>query len=231
MINLFRPASCIVVASMGRSGSTLCYTTLSRPSSRWRRKKGRGFYPSLGEAPLKPGTIIKTHDYPDSLSDKSGQAKVLFVFGSTYEASLSVYACREKYGDEWISSHFDHCKSIAQFDDIFDFDALGMSQQVRAWAVEDKVPVLCVRYDSLWQNASEISDFTGHRFNLPARTLREEKHIPAELKENAAKTYEKFDKVIAKLPDIFLAGPSMFDYVKQIDADSRFSKEARQRFR
>ncbi|MDZ7709748.1 MAG: hypothetical protein U5K36_06430 [Roseovarius sp.] len=87
-----------------------------------------------------------------------------------------------------------------------------MAQQIKEWSVFDEVPVLCVRLDALWRHAGDIARFTGYAFDLPPKQARIEKNIPEDLRQRAHTVYAPLDEEIAKLPDLFMAGPEMAPY-------------------
>lgn len=219
---------CVIVASMGRSGSTLTFSILSKAARTWLNRNPGLFCASLDEAPFKRGTIIKTHDYPGALRARHHEAvRVLFVFGATYDAALSVYSCRDRLGVEWVAEHFRNCKSPAGFDDLFRFDALGMAQQIKEWSVFDQVPVMCVRLDALWQHAADIARFTGYTFDLPPKRARIDHVVPEDLKQRAQAVYAPLDEEIDKLPDLFMAGPNMMASIEGIPDNPAFAKVTR----
>ena len=217
----------IIVASMGRSGSTLCYAALRAAAMGRLGRDPAYFAPSLARTRLRRGQIVKTHDYPDALAARRAPAKALFIFGSTYAAALSVHACRARDGAAWVAQHFANCKSTASPDDLFHRDALGMAQQVRAWAVTDALPVLCVRYDALWDSLPRIARFTGYPLRLPEKTPRARGDLPEHLRRRAEAVYRPLDAILDRLPDAFVAGPGMQPQIRDIPDDPAFSPEAR----
>lgn len=223
----FSRRPCVIVASMGRSGSTLTFMTLNKAAKTWFNRSPGLFCQSLGSAPLSPGSIVKTHDYPDALRTRPEEVRVLFVFGSTYDAALSVYACRDRLGEAWVAEHFRNCKSPASLEDLFEFDALGMAQQVRDWSVFDRVPVMCARLDALWRYAADISRFTGYAFDPSPKRARVAHAVPDHLKQRAQAVYAPLDEEIGKLPDLFMAGPEMAASLEGIPCNQLFSKNKR----
>jgi hypothetical protein len=217
----------VIVASMGRSGSTLCYAALREAAMGGRGRDPAYFAPSLARTRLRRGQIVKTHDYPDALPARRAPAKALFIFGSTYAAALSVQGCRARDGEAWVAQHFAHCKSAASPDALFERDALGMAQQVKAWAVTEALPVLCLRYGALWDSLPRIARFTGYPLNLPMRTPRAAPDLPESLRQRAEAVYRPLDAIIDRLPDSFLAGPQMAPHVRDLPDDPAFSPEAR----
>ena len=166
---------CTVVASMGRSGSTVSYGSFLR-SMKWRfglraAKAASGFYQDLATAPLHPGSVVKTHDYPEGLADRSGDIRVLFCFGSPIDAVLSVKRQTETKGTAWGKQHLSNLRSQGSIDEILDRDVLGLEAQVDSWSRYEGHPTLCVHYDALWTAQDQISDFFEHNFRMPEKKI------------------------------------------------------------
>lgn len=204
---------CIIVASIGRSGSTLVSKTLKQSAQTIWRDRPYEFAASLSKAKLKRGTICKTHDYPAALTGKTGKAKALFIFGSTLDSAISVHSCIDRFGQDWIARHLKHLQSTGHIDDLFNYDVLMLAPQIKAWATFDSVPTLCVRYDRLWDHADQIAAFTGYKFDLPAFEERASKTLGDALMAKARKLYDPLDDIVMKLPAIFTAGPNMASQV------------------
>ncbi|GAW33892.1 hypothetical protein RA2_00937 [Roseovarius sp. A-2] len=224
---LWRRKPAIIVASMGRSGSTLCYAALREAAMGRFGRDPAYFAPSLARARLRRGQIVKTHDYPDALPARRAPCKALFIFGSTYAAALSLHVCRTRDGAVWVAQHFANCKSTASPDDLFARDALGMAQQVKAWTVTEALPVLCLRYEALWDSVPRIARFTGYPLHLPPKTPRATPDLPESLRQRAEAVYRPLDAILDRLPDAFVAGPEMQPHVRDIPDDPAFSPEAR----
>ena len=206
----------LVVASTGRSGSTLVYDALVEAVQRERFGTTAGHRArlvpdvawSLGEKVFRGGAVYKTHDYPRALAGQNN-VKVVFVFDLASEIALSVLKCRETEGDDWISEHLDHLKAPGRFDDILETDILGILPQMRAWTKFTGVPVLCVRYEGIWENLSAIREFTGLSVGLPERRDRTPKRFSDDVLKRVSETYGPIDQRVARLPDVFEAGPEM----------------------
>ncbi len=201
------PDQCIIVASNGRSGSTLTFKTI-RQSFRKRNKKRAdqaSFVARLKEADLCPPSLYKTHDFPDVLTSGPKQVRVVFCFGPTKDSALSVYSAKERYGQDWLDTHFYNLHATGNYDELFRRDVLQQARQIKEWATFEDVPVLCVRYDAIWDHQRDIANFTGFEFVPPARTERAPKNIPAALLEAANSVYDPIDKVVAELPSCFVA--------------------------
>ncbi|WP_171126876.1 MULTISPECIES: hypothetical protein [unclassified Ruegeria] len=199
---------CIIVASNGRSGSTLMFDALwvACKRRRWFRKPKAGFEPELATAELPAGSLIKTHDFPAGLKGREN-VKVLFCFGPTKDSALSVYSALERFGRDWVDQHFEHLHAKGTFDDLFEFDVLNQVEQMRRWGTFQDVPVLCLSYDAIWRRQEDVQDFLGLKFTLPERAERARKSIPDEVLAKAAQVYDPIDRALADLPELFVASP------------------------
>lgn len=210
MIPSKRPG--IIQASYGRSGSTMLYHALGEAMSQVRFGRNCHFVLdeswTLGEKPLRGGIVYKTHDYPDALSGRD-DLRTVFVFGAATEAALSVIAQEEKRGRAWIEEHLDHLKAPGSYDDILSSDSLGIASQLAAWTTFDKSPVLCLRYEGLWDNIDALQDFTGLPVVLPKRRDRSEKVVPKDDALAISRVYGPIDEMLNRLPDMFHAGPEI----------------------
>lgn len=203
----FRPDHCVIVASNGRSGSTMTYTALLEALKKLDPKVASQarFIARLDDAEFQAPFLYKTHDFPQTLSTWPKDTRVVFCFGPAKESSFSVYSAMEGYGPDWIKEHFYNMHATGTFDELFQRDVLQQARQIREWVTFQDIPVLCVHYDALWDYQKTISRFTGLDFAPPARRARAPKEIPAEFKESAGKVYDPIDDVVAQLPKCFRA--------------------------
>ncbi|WP_170436174.1 hypothetical protein [Ruegeria arenilitoris] len=211
-----KPDKCIIVASNGRSGSTLTYQAIRealalRDSSAANSSR---FVARLKEATFEAPLVYKTHDFPDALAKKPCNVRVLFCFGSAKDSAFSVYSAMDRYGAEWVSKHFYNLHATGTFDDLFKKDVLQQARQIKEWATFEDVPVMCVHYDAIWDYKAEISEFIGMEFQPPARKDREPKRIPDDLCLAANQVYDPIDRVIGELPKVFLASK---EYKETVD--------------
>lgn len=196
----------VVLASYGRSGSTMLYEAIGGAMSPGRFSRGRRFVFdlswSLAEDPPKRGTVCKTHDYPQALRGRD-DLKSVFVFGSPIEAVRSVILQHQTRGAEWVQEHLDHLKSTGRFEDITTNDVLGIGAQLDAWTTFTGAPVLCIRYEALWREIDRLRDFTNLNVELPPKRARDPKKL-CDADEAAIKnTYDRLEKRVATLPDAF----------------------------
>jgi len=204
MANLFRflkrPTDApIIVASMGRAGSTLVYHAIRK---KCRNPRDRKFIETLAGATFERGTVYKTHDFPDALQGQD--VKVVFLYSSASDSAKSVYNCRETKGAKWIEQHLRHLKSSDSIGDLFNKDILRIGDQIDAWTTCTHTPVLGLRYETLWENVDVLREFTGLRIRLPKKESREPKNLPAELEAKCHEAYAALDARIAAMPDFFL---------------------------
>ncbi len=209
----------IIQASYGRSGSTMVYEALASAMSQARFRMHfhdvRDESWTLGEKPLRCGIVYKTHDYPDALAGRD-DLRTVFVFGAATETALSVIDQEEKRGRDWIDRHLSNLKAPGRYEDILNADILGIGAQLDAWTTFDQSPVLCLRYDGLWDNLDRLRDFTDLPVELPERRARAEKSAPTEIASAIARVYGPIDARLARLPDAFVAGPE-FGFSSPVD--------------
>ena len=160
---------------------------------------------TLGEKPLRNGIVYKTHDYPDALKGRD-DLRSLFVFGPASDAVLSVLEQEVTEGRDWIDLHLDHLKAPGRFEDLLAFDALGIGAQLDAWTTFSGSPVLCIRYEALWDAETQIREFTGLPVCLPERRPRSAKSVPEDVASKVARIYGPIDARLQALPDVFEAG-------------------------
>lgn len=213
-----KPNTCIIVASNGRSGSTLTFQTIRQGMlERDVRTAGKfQFVSRLSEVTFPRPFVYKTHDFPDALSEKRDGVRVVFCFGSTKDSALSVYSAVERYGEDWVEKHFYNLHADGTFEDLLKKDVLQQARQIREWATFEDVPVLCVHYDAIWDHKAEISEFISLDFEPPKRRKREPKKIPENLLTAASAVYDPIDEIVAELPRIFLASKQYSDIVAKL---------------
>ncbi|AHM03738.1 hypothetical protein roselon_01350 [Roseibacterium elongatum DSM 19469] len=199
----------VIVASMGRSGSTLVHDALCQAVTRARfpaALQGQGLRIVTDQAwdldarPFAPGIVYKTHGLAEELPDHSG-AKVVFLFGSATDAALSVLACRDHYGDRWIRDHFAHLRASGPFEELGDRDVLRFGDQLDGWIGKTGTPRMILHYDALWDTEEALSRFVGVPVTLPARRARSgATAADAETRARFAASYAELDARIAALP-------------------------------
>jgi hypothetical protein len=215
-----------VVASLGRSGSTVVYDAVLECviATRFPQMAGLGLKIArddswnLGEKKLYGGCVYKTHDYPEAIVGND-KVRCVFMFGSTIDAALSVHSALERYSPEWVEEHFGHLKSDGDVSQLFETYVLGFYEQVRRWSTVSSLPVLCLRYETLWEHEKELADFCKLPVTLPEKRARVEKSYPDDVMQKAREVYGPIDDRLAALPDCFLAGPNMSSYFARVDVN------------
>lgn len=185
MNKLVSKISCpVVVASCGRSGSTMLTRALADSTLReWVQVLGRPvsdriankiiieYAWNLEERYLRSGFIYKTHDYPpETLSD---HVKYIYVYSDPIEVISSVLNKAEREGEEWLAKHARHLngKSTSRKDIIFE-DSINIVENISRWCNKEGNNVLAVKYNNLWERQDQLSDFIGFDFGLPERKER-----------------------------------------------------------
>lgn len=187
---IFLGVTPIIVASTGRSGSTMLFETIqscliaNRFKLLSRNKKinkklvklAGCYMDRLEDVFHNASPVKKTHALFDS-EKVANKAKYIFVYGSPFESALSV---DEKYEDEgpmWLDEHLYHLESEGDISDLFKKDILRYEDQLKAWLRSESDQVLCVPYDKLWEKQAIISDFLGFEVILPNKKARKHKQI------------------------------------------------------
>ena len=196
----------IVIASTGRSGSTLLTHAIAQAlvDSRFR------WLPSVIKRYIKHfstdyinriqnidganAPVIKTHDiFRKAFSDR---AKYIFVFGDPLESAQSVAQMGEKHGVNWIEEHIFHLVGRGNPREIFEKDVLNYEAQLKSWG--DSKGVFVVHYDDLWNKSEELKEFLGFELRLPERRERTEKALPLSFNQEMFDYLRKQEQALRK---------------------------------
>ncbi|EKE74338.1 hypothetical protein [Celeribacter baekdonensis] len=210
----------IVIASMGRSGSTLVYdavveAVIARSPLRnlfWGHRLTADQCWNLSNKPLIRGTVYKTHDYPERLVVNGGKA--IFLFGSTLDAAKSVHSAKERFGQEWVEEHFVNLRSEGKYEDLFKSDVLNFEKQIHSWAVTETIPTLCLRFETLWENSERLSDFLNMKVVLPKERARKVDDYDSEVTSALKHIFDPIDERLRSLPDCFISSHENEAYFK-----------------
>jgi hypothetical protein len=204
-----------IVASMGRSGSTLVYNAIVDGIAGARfsylgyfgRRLVGGEAWNLDLAILANGTVYKTHDFPYRVTS-GDRTKAIFLYRRPSDTILSLYRCMERDGRGWIDAHFVHLHASGRFEDLLTRDVLRYEEQISSWLNADNVEVLGLRYETLWDHADLISEFLGVEIVLPSYLApRQEADYDPQLVARVRDAYRSLDKVVAAMQDYFVSGP------------------------
>lgn len=177
----------IVIASTGRSGSTMLYESVvnSYIKSRYGKlcankvlykylKKAAGGYADRVKDLIKiKQPIIKTHslfreEYIDS-------AKYIFVFGDPFESAKSVENIVTNKDKVWFEEHVYHLESSGYIEDIYKSDVLNYNEQIESWASKKRSSILVLSYDDIWKNMDDVSKHIGFSVEIPKKKTRKKK--------------------------------------------------------
>lgn len=199
----------VLVASMGRSGSTLIHAAavdaFARlqfgPLARFARDIAAGEAWDLATTPLRSGVVYKTHGLASELPSTC-RPRVIFVFGPPSDAVLSVMSCHQRFGAAWTAAHLRHLRASGDYSDLANEDVLRMQDQVEGWFGAAGVPRLLLHYDAIWDQARTISAFIGAKIRLPEYQRRSpgDTRIDAVTVDAVRRTYAPLDRKIADLP-------------------------------
>lgn len=199
----------IVVASMGRSGSTLVHDAICRglgaarfgSSAHVATRLTAGYAWDLHTARLRPGVAYKTHALAEDMPAQP-RVKVVFVFGSPVDAAVSVLHARARFGDDWIAAHFGHLRANGGLTELPDRDVLRFADQLDGWTALRDHPVMALKYESLWAHEAALSEFLGFSVTLPPRRARRPKATPPDVLERLKATYGALDARIEAMPGV-----------------------------
>jgi len=168
------------VASIPRCGSTLLGRAIAGapPGDGW-----------IGDSE----TLKKMH-YPSERIDRA-----VFLFGDVVKSIISTRLNR------WDKKHFRNCNCAKPLDevDIFKRDDLNYEYIFDYWTGGLDVPVLAIRYETMWENIDSISSFVGREIILPPkreRTTNLDMVTKRELSD-ILHTYSTLIRQVEEMPD------------------------------
>jgi hypothetical protein len=207
----------ILIASMGRSGSTLLFDATRRSvavarfgvsgAANFLLKVATDSAWDIANTTFKDGVVYKTHDFPEALPMNltAKKLKTIYVYGLASDAAISVYSCLDRYGREWVDDHFRHLHANGAVEDLIHRDVLRIEDQLDRWTAEGGAERLIVRYSALWDNVDQISDYLGVKVSLPQRIEREGAIRVSESDVLSCKaTYQELDNRILGMPDLLV---------------------------
>jgi len=187
---LFFNVTPIIVASTGRSGSTMLVKAVSHslvvhrfywaPPSIRRILENLAvqYVDRLGDLKgLCLSPVVKTHSLFASNSKKA--KKYIFVFGDPLESAISAEEQGKKHGRVWLEEHIYHLQGSGSPEDLYTSDVLNYEHQILSWR---NSPALKVHYSEIWSRQSDLSRFLGFSLLLPVWRKREadKKNLPAD---------------------------------------------------
>ena len=198
----------VVIASAGRSGSTvlfqavrkgyrswLCSGQLSSLKSKFYLRIMAHSADRLDDIHRWGSPVIKTHDLPTALDYKL--TKYLFVFADPVSVIDSVIRQTRLQGINWLDNHIYHLRGLGSFSDIYEKDVLNYASQLQQWTREASLnnKIFVIPYSHLWEWEHGIKDFLGFSIQLPEKRERkvelDEAVIKKDLLSNLLKEYDK----------------------------------------
>jgi hypothetical protein len=165
-------SQCLVVASPGRSGSTLLVKSLTKSAPRRAVLKTHQFVPKEFK-----GKVLFIFSQPDRAAE-SALHKLLedHVFGKLHFEHLFTS------DKEWLSEIGNDTRRQSLQHNLLSYDALGTGVHLQKWLFDWVVPVsketaqiMAIKYEYLWDDATQeaIREFCAlDHFQLPARKER-----------------------------------------------------------
>lgn len=189
IITLLFFGSCtpVVIASTGRSGSTMLTNSIatSLVESKYSllpsflksliTSLSKTYFDRLEDATwLNITPVIKTHDL--FRSDLNFKYKYIFVFGDPLESALSAKRQGELHGSVWLDEHIFHLCGKGSTEKVLVNDVLNYEGQLCSWA---KSSAFFVHYSEIWERRDELSEYLGFKLILPSQRARTIKKLPA----------------------------------------------------
>jgi hypothetical protein len=179
----------VIVASTGRSGSTLLWDAIAESFVRVRFGNGlpefllrrfiflsKEYEPRLDRVASHGFPIIKTHD----LAPTCPPGKCIFIFGNPADAVSSADRIAAEEGEIWFQQHLYNLRSHGDLSELRRKDILNYEAQIKAWSDGRADNILLVCYEDLWDRIEEIAAFVGMPLNLPDRRVRATSRASAE---------------------------------------------------
>ena len=151
----------------------------------------------------------KTHLFPDAQCSIEGKKidssyRVVFLFGDPVLSVISTYrTCNQS--EQWMLAHAKHCdcnKEISEID-IINRDDFHYERMFDEWTTTDKFEVLCLRYETLYENIDILETFVGRKLNLPPWKKRQTTYndVSPEVLNKIKETYAALINKVNKFPD------------------------------
>lgn len=153
----------------------------------------------LDQGPIRPGSVSKTHDFPDAL-DRSAPLKVVYSFGRPSDTVLSVLRKVQTDGEGWRDRHLRNMHASGAFEELPDRDILRLEEQLDAWRAVTDVPLLAIHYDALWTVRPMLDAFLGFSVPLPPQRSRGFDDLDPAIVARVRQSYARLDDKVAGLP-------------------------------
>lgn len=185
------PKPPILIAGLGRCGTTLVRDTTISNSSYVRSKK---FVRKIENTSFSKNTVYKTHCYPPKSLPKN--LKVIFLFGNPVDIVISTYHKM----NEWGRLHHQHLQSdtFIPNDSILTNDTLNLYHQFNQWYRYQSFTFISVKYECLYdkETIKFITDYLEIPFKLPKFKKRKSQLKNKFLRDDILNCYGKLHEEI-----------------------------------
>lgn len=178
----------VIVAGMGRCGTTLLYKHL-----RMKHDFVRDIA-NLNNQDFNNYMVIKTHDFAaETLPEGS---RVIYLFGDPIDIALSAHNARKVN----IEGHYANLHGDFGMKKNFDSqDTLRLEMNFDSWYKKHSYPVLTLRYEKMWNHIDTIKEFVDWEgFHLPEYKPRVRKNTKS-WEANIIKMEETYGSLTKKI--------------------------------
>jgi hypothetical protein len=191
-LSIFLKKSPIIIASMGRSGSTLLNDVIAKVY------KDRGFiifHELQSGMKLKRNSLYKTHSHAQFLP--KGDVKVIYLFGNPMNVVLSTYERTN------LPQHFRHMDGDWENRDYYlEKDVLRLEENFDSFYQLQQFDLMTLRYETMYDHLKEIENFVCCHLKFPSFKKRKTDWRTSEFRSQLERTYGMFNQKIEKSEDI-----------------------------
>ena len=169
----------VLVASIGRSGSTLLYDAVSKSAANILNISDERLARSLKceswdlskRDKFINGCVYKTHDFPYKHIN-SKKLKILYVHDKPSNIIISVNNQIAKEGINWLEHHLYNLRSKKDPAFFLKEEIFDIKNHLIKWKEYKGANILFVGYEDLWQRKGDIEEFLGYTVDLPKKKER-----------------------------------------------------------
>ena len=198
----------ILVASIGRSGSTMLYQSLIYSSAKNLGIDNEKLINALKceawdlqeSISLHNGCVYKTHDLPSDPSYLE-KFKIIYLHDKPSKIVTSIFNITNNEGLGWLKLHLKHLRSDERLhtrflkDEIFNF-----KDHLVQWKKYDVKNILFIHYEDIWNSIRKIEEFVGFSVEMPPKGKRLSTDAVSEnIKIKIEEMYKHLDDLYEKL--------------------------------
>lgn len=194
LFNGHNPDTTIIVAGLGRSGTTIVADELKKQYKVFSKDYFISRFQDYNctntiekrKKKIRPGYLYKTHDFAPKILPS--YVKVIFIYGNPINTTFSA---KKNYKKKAMLK-FGSDSSL--FPKLFEQDIMNLYDILKSWIHHKHIPILAMKYEVMWNSENEIRNFTDFtEFKLPAYIRRTDyKTIYSDkLYEQVEKTHRK----------------------------------------